>query len=469
MPYIDIPSKDDYVSLWYITNSVHGNVGSFDPNKPTVILLHPLFLDSSWLTRHFEDSRLSEENNLIAFDQRMNGKTRSRPSGAHDCYVEAADLAFACQTLLLPPCHILAFECVSVNAALRLTALWPELVLSLTLCDVPPPTELKWVFNAYDELLQLWCYAQDLDSFEHAGNEVVNFMTQGYDDLDLKDELIAYWERSTPPTKRLRIVELVNIMLNRTPLKSRELACITCPVLIIQGETTLTAPLKYAEKLKHHLVNAKDGARLYVVRGANACLTILPGSASIVNQVFAKFLASQPLARSDFITPPTSIFDRMKTALVKLADLVGEPEMASRDPRSSLSFSCVTPEVVKSQLATLNFYKKDIEHAYCPLGRDGRPLRKYSERQNFHWFHADRHGWSYVDSEIAAAQKKYKRRSPERGPSVNTSDLVTNEVAQDGRMRRTTFSPSSVDKLVVRGSITKVVASQGVALSKVVL
>ena len=36
---------------------------------------------------------------------------------------------------------------------------------------------LKWVFNAYDELLQLWCYAPDLDSFEHAGNEVVTFMT----------------------------------------------------------------------------------------------------------------------------------------------------------------------------------------------------------------------------------------------------------------------------------------------------
>lgn len=36
---------------------------------------------------------------------------------------------------------------------------------------------LQWVFNAYDELLQLWCYAPDLDSFEHAGSEVVSFMT----------------------------------------------------------------------------------------------------------------------------------------------------------------------------------------------------------------------------------------------------------------------------------------------------
>ncbi|KAH7930046.1 alpha/beta-hydrolase [Leucogyrophana mollusca] len=470
MPYIDIPSRDDYVSIWYITNSVHGNVGSFDPEKPTIIILHPLFLDSSWLTRQFDDVRLSGENNLIAFDQRMNGKSRCRPSGYHDSYVEAADLAFACQLLLLPPAHILAFECVSVNAALRLAALWPEMVLSLTLCDVPPPTELKWVFNAYDELLQLWCYAQDLDSFEHAGNEVVNFMAESSDDLDLKDELIAFWEISTPPTKRLRIVELVNIMMNRTPLKSRELACITCPVLIIQGEHSRTAPMRYAEKLKNHLVNVKDGARLYVVRGAKACLTILPGSASIVNQVFSKFLAQQPCARSDLLPAQLSPFDRMKTALSKLADFVGDPEIASRDPRSSLSFSCVAPDVVNSQLETLNFYLKDIDKAYCPLGLDGRPMRKFSERKDSHWFHGDRHGCSYVDSDLVSAQRKYKSQSPERASSaVNLSDLVTNEVAQDGRMRRTTFSPSSVDKLVIRGSMSKVVASQGVSLSKIVL
>ncbi|EGO27201.1 hypothetical protein SERLADRAFT_381587, partial [Serpula lacrymans var. lacrymans S7.9] len=53
MPYVDIPSRDDYVSIWYTTNSVYGNVGSFDPDKPTAIILHPLFLDSTWLEHQF--------------------------------------------------------------------------------------------------------------------------------------------------------------------------------------------------------------------------------------------------------------------------------------------------------------------------------------------------------------------------------------------------------------------------------
>lgn len=63
-------------------------------------------------------------------------------------------------------------------------------------------------------------------------------------------QLIAFWEKYYPPTKRLKIVELVNIMMNvsaiqtfiyfylilhkRTLLSSEELASITCPVLIIQ-------------------------------------------------------------------------------------------------------------------------------------------------------------------------------------------------------------------------------------------
>ncbi|KAG1773827.1 alpha/beta-hydrolase [Suillus occidentalis] len=428
MPYIDIPSRDDYVSIWYITNSVHGNVGSFHPDRPTCILLHPLFLDSSWLIRHFDDPRLSQDYNLIAFDQRTCGRSRCRPSQWHDSYVDAADLAMVCQALLLPPAHILAFEGISVNAALRLAALWPEQVLSLTLCDVPPPTELQWVFHAYDELLQLWCYAPDLDSFEHAGNEVVTFMTGETDNLDLQDDLIAYWEKYTPPTKRLRIVELVNIMMNRTLLRPEELASIVCPVLIIQGEASPIAPLKYAEKLKQHLINVENEPRLYVVKGAKACLNILPGSASIVNQVFSKFLAQQPRTRSDLVNPKTSIQERSKLALSKLAEF---------------------PTVAKSQLENLMFYAKDLDKAYCPLGRDGRPLRKYSERKKeAHWFQGDKHGNSYIDtSELKAARnfKGYKQSrsktpsSPERpvagSLTANKESLVTDEVAQDGRMR----------------------------------
>lgn len=120
--------------------------------------------------------------------------------------------------------------------------------------------------------------------------------------------------------------------------------------------------------------------------GAKACLNILPGSASIVNQVFSKFLAQQPRTRSDLVCPKTSIQERSKLALAKLAEFVGIPSIAQRDPRSPLSFSCVKADVAKSQLENLMFYAKDLDKAYCPLGRDGRPLRKSvpSGRAPFH-------------------------------------------------------------------------------------
>jgi pimeloyl-ACP methyl ester carboxylesterase len=96
MPYVDLPnSPDDYASLWYITNSPTGTVGGFDPAKATIVLLHPLFLDSSWLTAQFEDPRLSSCYNLIAFDARHAGQTTSRLNGKQDSWTDAADLAFA--------------------------------------------------------------------------------------------------------------------------------------------------------------------------------------------------------------------------------------------------------------------------------------------------------------------------------------------------------------------------------------
>jgi pimeloyl-ACP methyl ester carboxylesterase len=96
MPYVDIAQGSDFASLWYITNSPTGHVSSFNRDKPTIILLHPFFLDSTWLDSQFGDPRLNEDFNLIAFDQRAAGRTLSRPNGKQDSWTDAADLAFAC-------------------------------------------------------------------------------------------------------------------------------------------------------------------------------------------------------------------------------------------------------------------------------------------------------------------------------------------------------------------------------------
>ncbi|KAG7096602.1 hypothetical protein E1B28_004019 [Marasmius oreades] len=425
--------------------------------KPTIMMLHPTFLDSSWLSNQFGDPRLDQHYNLIAFDMRVCGRSRCKSSGMHDSWVDAADLAFCHQRLHLPPCHILAMEAISVAAALRFAVLFPEMCLSLGLCNVPPPTELKWVFNALDEVMQSWCYADDLESFEHVCMEAVK-ITVGPDcEPDLIDDLIAYWEVAMPPRRRRRIVELMNIVLNRTPLKQDIVKEIKQPVLIIHGERNETCPQKYAERLQSELSNAEQ-AYLYSVKGGAGSLNVTSGTASITNQVYCKFLARLPRCRSDIAKPLQSTEERMTAALEKLAQMTGDSSIASRMPTCSLSFSCLPHEVVKGQGESLDLYKKGESEAFVPTGPDGRPYRKYSEKKDEHWFHGEKDGLSY------AGRTFFKQAKPDTGsherPNQTSETAANGDQSHHGRLRRSTIGPNAIsDKPVLKGSMVKVVGS----------
>lgn len=110
MPCVDLYSSADYASIFYTTNTPHANVGGFDSEKPTIVILHPVFLDSTWLDLQMGDIRLNAQFNLIAFDMRSAGQSTCRPSGRHDNWVDAADLAFCFQVLVLLFC-IYVLQC----------------------------------------------------------------------------------------------------------------------------------------------------------------------------------------------------------------------------------------------------------------------------------------------------------------------------------------------------------------------
>ena len=122
MPYIDLVSGDDYASIWYWTNAYNTCVGIFDYSKPTLILLHPVGLDSSWMQPQAEDPRLHNNYNIVMFDTRIPGRSQSRFNGKYDLWVAAADLAQAFYQLRLPPAHIFAPD-LSAQVALRLACL----------------------------------------------------------------------------------------------------------------------------------------------------------------------------------------------------------------------------------------------------------------------------------------------------------------------------------------------------------
>ncbi|KAI0307025.1 hypothetical protein B0F90DRAFT_1807732 [Multifurca ochricompacta] len=338
MPYVDIAQGNDFASLWYTTNSPTGHVSSFDFDKPTVILLHPFFLDSTWLDAQFGDPRLNEDYNLIAFDQRAAGRTLSRPNGKQDAWTDAADLAFACHALWLPPAHIWASETTGANLAIRFSAMCVSPSLSAFL--------VKWLLEAYfhtcDELLHMWAHAEDLDTLEFTLMQVIAYISGPDVDADLADEVIGYFETAYPPYNRAKLAQIGNVLMNREALTKKEHAAIRQPVLLIHGDKNQIHPIQHAHNMVADLINAKDGA---------SC------------------------TRS------------------KLAD---DPSIAQRDPLSPMSFSRISVAVQQLQVENYMAAAKGAKKAFSPLGSDGRPMRKYSERKHDHWFQGDRSWMSYV-------------------------------------------------------------------------
>lgn len=460
MPSVDLYGADDFASIFYCTSTTLGNVGGFDPSKPTLAIIHPEFMDVTWLDNHFGDPRLYENYNLIAFDLRVAGRSTCRPSGRHDSWVDAADLAFCFQKLHLPCSHILALEGIACFAALRFCLLFPEMCASLTLCNMPAPTELKWLFTAYDELSQSLAYASDLDSFEHCSLEAVRFICGTNCDPDLQDAVLQYWEMEHYPQRRTRLIEQVNVLMNRTPLTPAMHKAIRHPVLLLHGDKNEIAPQKYAEKLGTELSQAEGGAVLYSVKGGSSHLSIVPGHASIANQVLSKFLSRLPRLRSDLEPPKTPIAERMAVALAQLAELMDDPSIAGRDPMSSLSFCCLDPDVIKSQTEAIMAFRIGEEEAFSPLGPNGRPIRKYSDKKQEHWFSSERDGLSYAGSHLFKRTQLESDSYPQKQlpiPSA-TSEPIPLEAAQHGRVRRATVSPT-VEKYIIKGPMARVASS----------
>ncbi|KAF9042566.1 alpha/beta-hydrolase [Hymenopellis radicata] len=468
MPYVDLHSDDDYASIFYTTNSPFGNVGGFDGAKATVIMLHPFFLDSTWLENQFGDPRLHQSYNLIAFDLRICGRSSARPTARHDAWVDAADLALCHMKLQLPKCHIIAHDSISVNCAMRFAFLFPEMCASLTLCNIPPPSELSWVFGAWEEVIEQWCFPADLDTFEIAGKESLRFMIGADCEPDLLDDLIAYWQMNYPPRRRQRILELSNVSLHRQSMTNEMFREIRVPVLIMHGDHNDTCPIKYAEELRSRLSNVPgDGAVLYTLKGAAGSLSTFQGNASIVVQVFTKFLKQQPLVPSVPL-PDVDIHERMAEALQRLGDYYDAKDWtySSRDPMSSLSFCVLPQEVFLKQDQQLKAYGKDLASAFSALRPNGRPIRKFSERKDEHWFSSGKDGISYAGATTHSfgslgtfGHSSKQNPEPAEKPLPFPQSEPMTEVVQHGRLRRGTIGPNSVEKGVIKGSMAKVVSS----------
>lgn len=118
--------------------------------------------------------------------------------------------------------------------------------------------------------------------------------------------------------------------------------------------------------------------RTTIILGGSSNLSLNPGSASILNRVYSRFLLERVArTRPEVQSLKISTEQRMQDALANLADIVGRPGMVDNDPLSSMSFSCLSEEEIQRQTNILRKYVLEKEPVFSPLGPDGRPLRKY--------------------------------------------------------------------------------------------
>jgi len=114
---------------------------------------------------------------------------------------------------------------------------------------------------------------------------------------------------------------------------------------------------------------------------------------------------------------------------------------------------------VKSQEEVLVLFKKGLHNAFSPVGPEGRPFRRYSDRKTDHWFHSEKNGLSIAGTSFLP---------PERGndPGDKTSPV---EPTPDGRLRRPTLNSGSADKRIIKSSMGKVVGTTSTPFQRVVV
>ena len=106
-------------------------------------------------------------------------------------------------------------------------------------------------------------------------------------------------------------------------------------------------------------------------------LSVIPGHASLMNKVVSNFWSRLPHHSSPMNPLKTHVETRMSEALGTLVALTGRERGSPVNPLCALSFSCLSPDLLKVQSELLEHYKKDCHHAFSPLSATGRPLRKY--------------------------------------------------------------------------------------------
>jgi len=181
--------------------------------------------------------------------------------------------------------------------------------------------------------------------------------------------------------------------------------------------------------------------------GGQGYISVVPTTASVCNRVFHQFISRLPKARSVLRPPRDPLETYISRGLELLAVLAGDSSISERDPLSPMSFSRISAAVQQLQVENYMAAARDARSAFSPLGSDGRPMRKYSERKHDHWFQGDRSWMSYVENIPEAEGAPDSMEQHIGAPAEGQIQPASEEVIRVSAQHRMTFNPGTVERM----------------------
>ncbi|BGP20104.1 hypothetical protein JCM10213_002645 [Rhodosporidiobolus nylandii] len=391
MPHVNLPGS---VQLYYeqfpsapsaslaslSLDSTSGSTSSA-PKKPSLLLLAPSFLNSTFLAPYVD--AFTGEYEVTTLEMRSNGRSRNSASPTYDYWVAAADVACAMEALRLPPSHVFGAGCLAFQAAMKLSLLVPSLVLSLTLVGAPTLFAPPRVLGAFQEIVEGWTRPADEEDWIEVMGGVGEFLLgeKKWDDAEQD------WDRVVPTVVRryhpyrARDIWMISAPNHRNPgLTPEVLGAIQHPMLVIQGDNDLCFDHAEVEDQLRHLTATKE-LEFHKVEGGPHMLAVTHPSAVLARM--GPFLARHSPSSAPSYAPAD-----FHSALASASHLASDPNIALRNPHHPESYSFLTSEEKEAAKQAIEEMKRveetcELSLPMCseredwetPLEKDGEERR----------------------------------------------------------------------------------------------
>ncbi|TRM56175.1 Alpha/Beta hydrolase protein [Schizophyllum amplum] len=319
MPHVSLDTAAGPVDMqFFIATPADNDAQRIDPSRPTVLLIHSVFIGAEIFVEQFTDPAL-RQCNLVAPMLRAHGTTRGPPleeSYTHQAIAE--DVALFMRALQLPACHVVGLA-IGANVAMELAVTHPDLVASLTLCSPLALEEPEGNIQARKEIINYWEDAfrsqiPDVPLIQDAlyGSEQMTFSNRYSDVHSVRavtkssiDYASSNW--APEPEKLMNASVSVNRWHTARPRSGSAawrtfFGQIRQPMQIIHFDDDVPYPLPVREEIINEFRAAGKEVPMQQVQGT--CYGVLV-SASDVNPLIYQFVASHSSPSLPPAAPPS--------------------------------------------------------------------------------------------------------------------------------------------------------------------